>query len=69
MHDANRLAQVPVLVIHGDRDMLVDCSQGMGKLDLCSLLADTKHCTIERSLQMGALPWRSQSRLILIAGS
>ncbi|CAE7214699.1 abhd17c, partial [Symbiodinium necroappetens] len=27
--------EVPVLVIHGDRDMLVDCSQGIGKLDVC----------------------------------
>ncbi|CAE7205391.1 abhd13 [Symbiodinium sp. KB8] len=27
--------EVPVLVIHGDRDMLVDCSQGRQLLELC----------------------------------
>ncbi|CAE7352525.1 unnamed protein product [Symbiodinium sp. CCMP2456] len=29
------MGEVPVLVIHGDRDMLVDCSQGRQLLELC----------------------------------
>eukprot|EP00439_Symbiodinium_sp_Y106_P018764 s2012_g2.t1 len=30
-----KTVKVPVLVIHGDRDMLVDCSQGRQLLELC----------------------------------